>query len=364
MRPLLLTLTLPLLLVASVVGLTLRPRVHLVIVNPAPTPAEVRVHGDLVGVPANGALRLEGLPAAGLRLEAPGEAALEPACAPGSTWVWTVAPVTTWWEVSQGYGDLGHITSSARPFAAPGPLFPLPDDGFLSVVDAPLPRAARVKRGTTGAVLSGLWSDAYAGRVAPREANIEVHNGSRATVRLEAEGAPAIEMPPGGVTRIEGVPPGTLPLRAVVVDASGDGRVYSVDAVIAPGAPLAPPPTYVWDVDGTTRWWVVSRRYGPGLERQPPPPPPRELEAQPPFFRLPDGFFPEVDAPFPETWHVAEVLEVLRCESRHAPSLDGAELPPGLRRMLEARRPGIGEAPAPTPTPDEPAPFPPVDEGR
>lgn len=362
MRPLLLTLTLPLLLVASVVGLTLRPRVHLVIVNPAPTPAEVRVHGDLVGVPANGALRLEGLPAAGLRLEAPGEAALEPACAPGSTWVWTVAPVTTWWEVSQGYGDLGHITSSTRPFAAPGPLFPLPADGFLSVVDAPLPRAAKVKRGTTGAVLSGLWSDAYADRVAPREVSLDVHNGSRATVRFEAEGVPTLELKPGGMVHIEGLRRTALPLRAVVVDASGDGRVYSADAVLTPGAPLAPAPTYVWDVDGTTRWWVVSRRYGPDLDAQPPPPPPRELEAPGPLFRLPDGFFPEVDAPFPDTWHVAGVLEVLRCQAMHDRARGAPEVPAALRRAVETGRREPGDAPAPLP--EGPGPFPPVEGGR
>lgn len=363
---------LPLLLVAAVVALRLAPRVDLVIVNPGDQPAQVRVHGDAVGVPAHGALRLDDLPARGLRLEAPGAGALTPEAAAGSTWVWTVAPVTTWWEVSMGYGDMASVTSSTRPFSAPGALFALPD-GFLSVVDAPLPTEARVKKGTTGAVLSGLWSGDYADRVAPRTVTLDVHNGSRATVRFEMAGASSVDLPPGSVLHMEGLRPQALPLRAVVVDAAGDGRAYAVDADLAPAPPLAPPPTYVWDVDGATRWFVESRRYGADVDAQPPAPAPRAFDAPGPFFRLPDGFLAEVDAPFPDTWHVAGVLDALRCQALHERAASEG-VPAALQDAMQRRTPGqqprqrkprrswSGSTPPPERATERESPFPPVDD--
>lgn len=339
-------------LAAAVAGRALVPQVDLIVVNPGRSPVEVRVAGDAVGVPAEGTLRLARLPRPGLRVEGPDGVERRPDAGTGSTWVWTVAPVTTWWEVRMGYGDQAHVGSSTRPFAAPGPLFPLPED-FLPVVDAPMPEGVRVKRGTTGAVRSGLWSDGYAARVAPPRVNLDVHNGTKATLRLELPDEPPLVLPPGSLAHLEGMAPQALTARAVVVDEAGDGRVYTLEAELAAAPPLAPAPTYVWDVDGATRWWAVPRRYGPGADAEPPPPP-EPFEAPGPFFRLPDGFYPEVDAPFPDRWHRAEVLRVLRCAALH-------ERRGGPPAVLEAH-PHDHERP-PARTPGQEGPFPPVEDG-
>lgn len=364
-------------------SLVLRPRVDLVLVNPGAAPVRVKVAGDPVEVPAAGTLRLAGVPAAGLRLEAPDAAPIQTDCPASAlsappTWVWSVAPVGSWWEVSKGYGDQVHVGPSARPFVAPGALFPLPT-GFLPLVDAPLPDDVRVKKGTTGVVRSLLWSDAYAAREGgSRGVTLFVHNSTQEPVDVRLEGHEEVVVLPDASHAFD-LAAGPIALAA---QARRTGEAFSAQVDLAPGPPLGGPAVYVWDVGQTSPWWVVSRRYGPDPEAGEPAPRPRKLEQEPgsAVFRLPAGSFPQIDVPFPEAWSRPEVLTMCWCESYFGRQGAAAAALEGLKeRVLESkdRRTSLGDdsparpdevGPPLPPPPAEDAPFPPVgagpDDGR
>src|SRR5688572_15514780 len=117
--------------VAAIVALiVLRPRIALIVVNTTAAPVQVAANGHELRLEP-GEVRLLEKVAARLSLRARAEggaslAEIDTSCASGArTWVFSVAPVTTWWEASRGYGDMAHVTTSCVAFAAPGPLFPL-----------------------------------------------------------------------------------------------------------------------------------------------------------------------------------------------------------------------------------------------
>lgn len=350
---------------SAAAAVLLRPKVDLVLVNPGAAPARVVVGGKAVEVPANGTLSVPGVATGGLHLEAPGVAAIRSDLggtvrAPHPTWVWAVAPVDGWWAASKGYGDQAHLGEAAEPFAAPGPLFRLPPE-FLPVVDGGLPEQVAAKKGTTGTVRKVLWSSGHVERARVRQARLLIFNTTPYLLKLEAAGkAIAEEVVPGGHVEAVELPTGRLHLRAT--SGLANHLDFEVEAEIEPGPPLGEPALYVWDIGGATPFWVMSRRYGPDPESGEPAPKPRRFERPEgqALFRLPDGFLPHLDQPFPDAWHRAGVLHALWSNEYYTRT--PIEITPG---MLEAKRPKAqGTPPVPPeqepPVGPPPAPFPPV----
>lgn len=357
----------------------LRRKVDLLLVNPSAVAVKVTVNGAPYDVPAAGQVLVAGV-SPDLQLQADGVTLAADAgagAAPSKTWVWSVAPVTTWWTVNKGYGDLiGAAPASTAFVPSSSPVFALPDD-YGQLVDAPLPENASVKKGVSGTVLRALWSEAYVERTAPRRVMLVVHNDSPRELRIEQEGATLAALPADAVMHVPDLPSGLVKLRAVVVEPEGkDGQVYTLEADLQAAPPLSPTRVHVWDVVGSSRFWVVSRRYGPDPDAEGAPPPPTRFEvpagAATTFFTLPDGFFHELDAPFPETWPRQELLKFLWCDDylkKQQRARRGALVVPGeddLQRRLENEVTKRGRrAPAPPGAPGaEPAPFPPVQEGE
>lgn len=364
---------LALLLVITVAAATalfvLRPKVDLIVVNTTGAPVRVVANGHKIQVAAGAQHRLERL-GANLSLRATATeggaslAEIDTSCRGAETWVFSVAPVTTWWAVSKGYGDMAHVASSCAPFAAAGLLFPLGDD-FLPVIDQPMPLDLRVKKGVTGAVKKGLWSDAYAEQAHPRRAWLAVHTNAAFTVRLLVNGEELATLPRGAVAHLE-VRPGPVALRAIAVDGPGAKQTFEVQGVLEGGPPLAQAPTYVWDVDGSSRFKVVSRRYGVDPDADGPPPPPRPFESPGGLFRLPPGFYHEVDAPLPDRFHEARTVEFLWCDRMLIQQ--AAAGTPGIPPELLNATPGKGrrrdrkatQQPPPPDSAPQDSPFPPV----
>lgn len=376
---------LPIVLVVALVAVTantmLRRKVDLVLVNPSPAAVKVTVDGAPYEVPAAGNLLVEGvspdpqLAAAGVAVS-PGLSG----AATAKTLVWSVAPVTTWWTVSKGYGDqLGKAPATTAFVPSSSPVFALPDD-YLPLIDAPLPENASVKKGVTGTILRALWSDDYATRTTPPQVALVVHNDSTDSLRVEINGVVAATLPANAVMHVPEQAAGPVRLRAVVEADGKDGKEYALSVTLTPAPPLSPSAVYVWDVTGTSYFWVASRRYGVNPDADGPAPAPALFEVpagfDSTFFRLPEGFFHEVDATYPDTWHRQEVLKFLWCEKFLAKTIP-MEIPPSLQRKLdEAVKLGPGGRKKPDgsaedvtppggattpPTSTEPA-FPPVPE--
>jgi hypothetical protein len=372
----LLLLTLVVALVAVTANTMLRRKVDLVLVNPSPTAVSVTVDGAPYVVPAAGKLLVEGvspdlkLAAAGVPVS-PGVSG----AASAKTFVWSVAPVTTWWTVSKGYGDqVGKSPATTAFVPSSSPVFALPDD-YLALVDAPLPENAAVKKGVTGTVLRGLWSDGYARRTTPPQVMLVVHNDSTAPLRVELDGVVAATLPPNAVMHVPKQAAGPVKLRAVTEVDGKDGKEYSLSVTLTPAPPQAPAAVYVWDVTGTSHFWVASRRYGVNPDADGPPPPPEQFVVpagfDSTFFRLPEGYFHEVDATYPDKWHRQELLKFLWCEKFLQKEIP-MEIPASLQRQLaEDLKQGKGQVqPVGSPEDDgtppgetttEPA-FPPVSE--
>lgn len=309
----------PVLLVAGAAALLVgrRSAVDVIVVNTTAGAVRVQANDREVRLEPGERQRLDGLSS---RLTvrawdaADGGASLadvSTTCQGARTWVFSVAPVTTWWAISKGYGDLAHVGSSCEPFATSGPLFPLPEP-FLPVVDEPMPLEVRVPKGVTGATKRGLWSDPYVARTWPRAVSLAVHSNVGATVQLFMDGQPLAELPHGSVAQVMRAP-GPVSLRAVVADGPEAGKEFATSGVLDGSPPLGPLVAWVWDVDGSTRFHVVSRRYG----RNPDDgevPAARPFETASGLFRLPGDFHHEVDGDFPDRWHVEGVLKMLYCE--------------------------------------------------
>jgi hypothetical protein len=139
----------------------------------------------------------------------------------------------------------------------------------------------------------------------------------------------------------------------VVLSGPDSGKEFTTTGVLEAAPPLGPMATYVWDVDGTTRFHVIGRRYGRDPDKGGVPPA-RPYEAPHGLFRLPEGFYHEVDAQFPERWHQERVLEMLWCERFVA---TGGKPQPPMGPGGNARRRGSSR-PA---NQVEENPFPPVD---
>lgn len=354
-----------------------RTGLNLVVVNPSAAAVKISVNGASHEVPASGRLLVEGLPrdlklsAGGVPVDAGG------ASASATTVVWSVAPVGTWWSVSKGYGDLvGTAPASTAFVPSSSPVFALPEDHAL--VDEPLPENAAVKKGVTGTLLRGLWTDGFAERTAPRRVMLVVHNDAGFPMRIEINGATAAKLlPPEAVMHVPDQPAGPMKLRAVILDKAGkDAQDYPLEVELTAGAPLAPPAVHVWDVGGKSRFWVASRRYGPNPDADGPPPPPAPFEVpagqSSTFFTLPAGFFHEVDAEYPDTWGRQEVLKFLWCED-FVHKQRNKVIPPEIQSKLDAlvkagpggegtKPPETTTATPPQTSTEGPQSFPPVPE--
>jgi hypothetical protein len=229
------------------------------------------------------------------------------------TWVATLAPVTSWWVVSKGYGDQRAAAPPPAPYTPAGPLFALDPD--LLAVDAPFPEELRVPAGTTGAVRRALWSRAFVERTTAVTLVVD-DTGTGAPLRVEVDGAPRGKVAPWSTLTLTGVAPGPHRLRAQEVGPAGEpGHVWEVTGDLDVADPLDRP-TYVWNIDGAARYVVLSRRYGPAPAGAPPAPPLRPFSPPGPLFRVPRAFYPGFDATLPDRWR-AGVLEALWSEADH-----------------------------------------------
>jgi hypothetical protein len=310
---------------AGLAALALVPRpVELLVTNPGARPISVQVSGlpPVLVAPGTSA-RLEVTAGAQLLRAFDGDtptATLEASLSrsplePRPTWVWSVAPVeSAFYALSKGYGDRDGLLETA-PWVAPGALFRLPRSidghGVLPSIDEDLPKQVLLAPGeTTGAVRIELCTAAHLDRVAPRDAVLIVTNPVGSPLRLSVDGVDLGLVPIRGTLELKR-PAGPVRLEALELGPQGQpGRLFRAEPTIEVDAYLRPAAVWVWNVGSLERRYVVvARVYGGSPEDAPPRPGAFAPTAE--VFRLPSGWYPHIDQPFPDTWSRRGALSVV-----------------------------------------------------